>query len=100
VHDCTPQNLFQLHEKQYEDRPDSDCHGELYDSGIAHGASTGQRKRQQHHRKSGKYSDKKSASRVHGLTSGFFFSSRKQMRGHCWQAEIVHRICGQSSQEV
>jgi hypothetical protein len=57
--------LFQFHEQQHKDRPNSYGHRELHHRGIPHRASSGQRKRQQHHCESGEHSYQESAFQIH-----------------------------------
>src|SRR5271169_2585992 len=57
--------LFQLHEEQHEDRPDSDGERELHQGGVAQRGSPGQREGQRRHDYRGQHSDDKPAFRVH-----------------------------------
>src|ERR1039458_5696466 len=64
--------LFQLHEEQNEDRPNSNREGKLHHGCIAQRPSSGQRKCKQHHGQRREHAQDQFAFRTHKMTSLFF----------------------------
>src|ERR1700728_1282296 len=61
--------LFQLHEKQHENRPDADRQGKLHQRGVPQRISSGKGIRGQQHGESREYSKNQSAFPIHGCSS-------------------------------
>jgi hypothetical protein len=66
---ATADVLFQLHEKQHENRPDADRQGKLHQRGVPQRISSGQGIRGQQHGESREYSKNQSAFPIHGCSS-------------------------------